>query len=130
MSTGELAVGTALSSRQYLAEVAAASTSTRAFVATLNGLAPTVTPASARAAAAQLHAQAAATDMVYRHLSAGRVGDDRLDGQRTRVLPRLAALATVMNDIADLAAQGKDVQLVALLPTMRQAAAKLRSAGG
>ena len=119
--------GSAVDPRGYLADSALAAQGIRGYLATLEGVAPEVTPVEARRIAPALQEDADRVALAFGRLSAGRLDDARLEEQRTAVTPILGELAKTMDRGAQAAAEGRTRQLVALLPALRTGLETLRT---
>ena len=109
------------------ADSALAAQGIRGYLATLEGVAPEVTPVEARRIAPALQEDADRVALAFGRLSAGRLDDARLEEQRTAVTPILGELAKTMDRGAQAAAEGRTRQLVALLPALRTGLETLRT---
>jgi hypothetical protein len=105
-STAPLTTGAEIGAHEYLADTDAAAAAARAFVATLERAGPRLSPAALRLAAPDLRRSYLRMRALAGRLSAGRLADTRLESQRERAAPLVAAVVTRMGQVVDAAEHG------------------------
>lgn len=111
-ATSSLPAGAPLDARRYLADSAGAAEAIRDFSQVLAGLDTPVVAAELPAAARRLRDPLERVARVAQRLEAAHLADRRLEAQRTRAAPLLAATAGAMQNVLT-AAQAADPRAMA-----------------
>lgn len=105
--------GTTVPAKRYLADVAAAAAATRDVAAVLRSGATVATPARLTALASALEEPAGRTRVLAQRLTAARLADSRLEGQRAQVAPSYRAVSVAVDDLLRASEDGDAAAAVA-----------------
>lgn len=127
--TSTLADATRVSSERYLADLAAGASAMRAFVDVMEELQRPATAASLKREATRFDPSLVQARLVGQRLSAARLADSRLEGQRERIAPLYADVLTAMERLREAAATGDTDEAQRAVTTLRRTILDLRAAG-
>jgi hypothetical protein len=118
-----------VSPQRYLADTDAAGAAVAAYTRALQSVGAVATPEALERAAPALRDALAAAEPLSERLSAERLEDTRLEGQRERAAAALAAVVAGMRTATDEAAAGRPTRFVQAVDAYSNAVAALRAAG-